>query len=228
MIGIVITMYDESDVAAQTIKNCKTHCATIVVVHSDNQCSDDDLEYIKNNSIYIPVSNLGKELNVHEIASAAICRNYNIGFKKLYESGDFDIVIGINADTLITNLDKIIRLVSSRYIGYVLQAKGQRFYDRNDRPGIDSPSRVQTEEVADIMPQFFIFNGEFACSNKLFTEIVNVNHYTSEENLGNEILRVLKEPLKEKIKRIHTNPNVYDYHEGIELQVKGLGHTRKQ
>jgi len=229
MIGIVITMYDESDVVAQTINNCSSHDTIIIVVHSDNQIADKNLEYVMRNSIYIPMSNLGKELSIHEIASAAICRNYNVGFKKLYKVyNDYDIVIGINGDTLITDLNKIINLASSGYIGYVLQAKGQGFYDRNDKPGIDLPSRVQTEEVADIMPQFFIFNGKFAYDNKLFTEIFNVNRYTSEENLGNEIIRVLGSQFKEKIKRIHNNPNVYDYHEGIELQVKGLGHTRNK
>jgi len=229
MIGIVITMYDESDVVAQSIMNCSTHNTTIVVVHSDNLVKDGNLEYIKENSIYVSVSNLGKELNVHEIASAAICRNYNIGFNKLYDECDnCDIIIGINGDTLIKDLDKVINIVSSGYLGYVLQAKGQPFYDKNDRPGIDAPSRIQTDDIADIMPQFFMFNGKFAYENKLFTKIVNGNKYTSEENLGNEILRVLGSQFKEKIKRIHENPNVYNYHEGIDMQVKGLGHTRNK
>jgi len=228
MIGIVITMYDESDIVMQTMKNCYSEDKVFVVVHSDNQVRDENLEYIKKHSTYIPMSNLGKELNRDEIGSAAICRNYNVGFKKLYElCGCSDLVIGMTGDTLIKDLGAIRDITKSGHLGYVLQAKGQPFYDRNDRPGVDMPSRMQTEEVNDIMPQFFIFKGKFAYEHKLFTEIVNINPYTSEENLGNEIFRVVGTQFKEKIKRIHCNPNVYDYHNGIEFQLKGLGHTRK-
>lgn len=228
MIGIVITMYDEADIVARTIRTCKPQFAEFVVVHSDNEVQSPDLDYIKQNAVYIPLPNLGKQLSTHEIAAAAICRNYNTGFSRLYEMGNrFEGIIGMTGDTLISDLRKVIAMTSSGYLGYVLQAKGQGFYDRNDRPGIDSPSRVQTEEVNDFMPQFFMFDGYFCYVNKLFTRIVNANPYTSEENLGNEVERVLGEEFRKKVKRIHTRPNVYDYHEGIEFQLKGLGHTRK-
>jgi hypothetical protein len=230
MIGIVITMYDESDIVVQTIKNCSNshQYAKFVVVHSFNGIEDENLEFIKRNTVYIPMSNLAKELTRDEIGSAAICRNYNAGFKRLYEIGvEYDLVIGMTGDTLIKDLSRIIAITSPDHIGYVLQAKGQPFYDRNDRPGIDQPSRWQSEEVNDIMPQFFVFNGRFAYDNKLFTEIFNVNRFTSEENLGNEIVRAVGDQFKQMVKRIHENPNVYDYHDGIEFQLKGLGHTRK-
>lgn len=224
MIGIVISMYDEADIVAKTIKTCESYDTVIVVVHSDNEEKGDDLEYIKNNSIYVRLPNLGKTLSVYEIASAAICRNYNVGFKILYEVGNgYDLVIGMTGDTMITDLGKIIAITESGYLGYVLQAKGQAFWARNDNPEIGPPSRIQTGEVTDIMPQFFIFDGCFAYDCRLFTEIVNSNRYTSEENLGNEIAGFY-----DKIKRIHTNPDVYDYHEGVEFQLKGLGHTRKK
>ena len=229
MIGIVITMYDEFDVVVQTINNCKSHDTTIIVVHSDNDITDENLEYIKANSIYILLTNLAKEVNKYELASEVMARNYNIGFKRLYETCDnLDIIIGITGDTLIADLSKIINIVTPDYVGYVLQAKGEPFYDKNDRPGIDQPSRRQTDDVNDIMPQFFVFDGKFGYDNKLFTEIVNTNRYTSEENLGNEIERVLGDKFKEKVKRMHSNSYVYDYHEGVELQLKGLGHTRKK
>lgn len=225
MTGIVITMYDEADIVARTIRNCPD--AEFVVVHSDNGVQSEDLQYVKQNSTYILQSNLGKELTTDEIGSAAICRNYNIGFKMLYYvcKDQCEFVIGMTGDTLITDLNKVVSIADG-HLGYVLQAKGQPFYSRHDRPGIDKPSRMQTDEVNDIMPQFFMFDGKFAYKNRLFTEIVNTNRYTSEENLGNEIMRVLND--MSKIRRIHANPNVYDYHEGIEFQLKGLGHTRKK
>ena len=227
MVGIVITMYDEADIVARTIRNCPD--AVFVVVHSDNGERSKDLQYIKQNSTYIEQSNLGKTLTTDEIGSAAICRNYNIGFKMLYYicKNQCDFVIGMTGDTLITDLNKILSIADG-HLGYVLQAKGQPFYDKDDRPGIDAPSRMQTEDITDIMPQFFMFDGAFAYRNRLFTQIVNRNKYTSEENLGDEIVRAVSNRFKDVIRRIHTNPNVYDYHEGIEFQLKGLGHTRKK
>jgi hypothetical protein len=130
----------------------------------------------------------------------------------------------MTGDTLITDFGKILNIADNDYLGYVLQAKGQYFYDRNDRPGIDNPSRYEGDGVDDIMPQFFMFNGKLAYAGKLFTMIENLNPFTSEEGLGNEIMRVAD---RSRIKRIHTNPNVYDYHEGIEFQTMGLGHTRR-
>ena len=228
MVGIVITMFDEFDVVSTTIKNCSSYETKIVVVHSDNEKTDENLEFIKDNSTYILLPNLGKVLHKYEVPSASVCRNYNAGFEKLYElwSG-FDFVIGITGDSLITDLNKILNLTKSGHIGYVLQAIGQSFWDRNDNPLTDKPTRLQTNEITDIMPQFFVFDGKFSYDNKLFTQIINANTHTSEENLGNEIVRVLGNEFKVKIKRIHNHPYVYAYNEGINLQIKGLGHTRK-
>ena len=228
MTGIVITMYDETDIVSQTINNCKVPDVCFVVVHSYNNVECEDLRFIKENSIYIRLPNLGGTMSVDEIGSASICRNYNAGFKRLYEENiAFDAVIGMTGDTLIKDLNRILAIMDDVHFGYVLQAKGQPFYDRNDRPGIDKPSRMQTDDVNDIMPQFFVFAGGFAWLYDLFTQIESANPYTSEENLGIEIMRAVGGDFKKLIKRIHTNPDVYDYHNGVEFQLKGLGHTRK-
>lgn len=228
-IGLVITMYDEFDVVKETILNVKkaNSNATIVVIHSDNNRSDETLDFIKVNSTYIILEDLSKTMDMFELPSASICRNYRIGFKTLYDvSVDYDLIIGITGDTLILNLDEIISQLSKKHIGHVLQAVGQFFHDKNDNPknGICC-NRFQSEATTDIMPQFFIFDGKFATKNLLFTFIENLNKFTSEQNLGDEILKHAPS-FHTVIKRLHNNQNVYDYNLGIQLQTKGLGHTR--
>lgn len=220
MTGIVVTMYDEADIVVDTISNCRD--AKFVVVHSFNGVEDENIDFIKKHAVYIRLPNLGDHLTTDEIGSAAMCRNYSVGFERLYQEGTFDFVIGMTGDTLIKDLDKILDIVSPHYMGYVLQAKGQYFYAKTDVPPCE-PTRYQDIDTPDIMPQFFMFEGAFAHDHKLFTQIVNENKYTSEENLGAEIVRT-----GGSIKRIHENPNVYDYHNGVEFQLKGLGHTRKK
>lgn len=227
-IGIVITMYDEFDVVRETIVNAEKslHDITWVVVHSDNGGTDENLDFIKHNTEYIVLESLGGTLDKYELPSASVVRNYNVGFEKLYSYGiDYDIVIGMTADSLITNLDHLLSVVSY-YDGYVLQAIGQNFHARTDDPknGIEG-HRHQSDNTTDIMPQFFMIKGRVAIANKLFTCIENLNRFTSEENLGNELLRAVPQ-FRERILRLHNNANVYDYHAGIALQVKGLGHTR--
>jgi hypothetical protein len=226
MIGIVITMYDEADIVVNTINNCRGKDVFFVVVHSDNGERGRNIDFIKNHAEYVRLPNLGKELDVNEIGSAAICRNYNVGFNRLYQEGVFDYVIGMTGDTLIRDLDRVLAITNTGHTGYVLQAKGQYFYAKDDVPPC-RPTRIQGPNTPDIMPQFFVFDGAFACEHRLFTRIVNANPYTSEENLGVEILRAVGDGFSEKIKRIHENPDVYDYHDGIRFQLKGLGHTRR-
>jgi len=227
-IGIVITMYDEFDVLKESIINAEKsfHEITWVVVHSDNEKTDENLEYIKQNTKYIKLPNLKDTVDKFELPSASVVRNYNAGFTELYSHNiDFDFVIGATADTFIINLDEILS-VTSYYDAYVLQAIGQFFYNKTDNPAQgSSATRFQSQDTTDIMPQFFMIKGRVAVEQKLFTSIKNLNKFTSEENLGNELLRGLPQ-FRERVKRLHDNANVYDYFTGMILQVKGLGHTR--
>lgn len=228
-LGIVITMYDEFDVVKESIMNSKksTHDLTWVVMHSDNGNTNEELEFIKTESEYTLLDNLAKKLDRFELPSASVCRNYSLGFTKLYQMNkDYDLVIGITGDSLITNLDELLSPLNDSYDGYVLQAIGQYFHDKNDDPKNGKTcNRPQTENTTDIMPQFFMFRGSVAIPNKLFTYIENINKFTSEQNLGDEVVRVIPN-FKEKVKRLHDGPYVYDYYTGIILQIKGLGHTR--
>lgn len=228
-IGLVITMYDEFDVVKQSLINIKKSINDfkIVVIHSDNGLDNEDLNFIKNNITYYElVSDLSKTLDKFELPSCVICRNYSIGFTKLYDIDSYDLIIGITADTLINDIDTLINSLENEYYGYVLQAIGQNFHSEYDNPKIGiSGSRYQHENITDIMPQLFIFKGIIAKNCNLFSNIENKNKYTSEQNLGDDILKCVPE-FKKFIKRLHNNRDVYNFNLGVNLQVKGLGHTR--
>ena len=229
-IGIVITMYDEFDVVKSSLTNIKnsTNKFNVVLIHSDNNKESETLNFIKENvNYYELVSDLSNTFDNFELPSAAMCRNYNLGFNKLYELGEYDLIIGITADTLILDIDNLINSLDRNYNGYVLQAIGQNFHSETDNPKIAiAGNRYQDENITDIMPQLFIFDGVIANKCKLFTNIINKNKYTSEQNLGDCVCKCVPE-FKKHVKRLHNNSNVYDFNLGVKLQIKGLGHTRK-
>jgi hypothetical protein len=228
-IGLVITMYDEFDVVKQSLINIKKSINEfkIIVIHSDNGLDNEELNFIKNNITYYElVPDLSKTIDKFELPSASVCRNYSMGFTKLYEIDSYDLIIGITADTLINDIDDLISSLENEYYGHVLQAIGQSFHSETDNPKMGiTCGRYQHENITDIMPQLFIFNGTFAKDCNLFSNIENKNKYTSEQNLGDNILKCVSE-FKKHIKRLHTNNDVYNFNLGVKLQVKGLGHTR--
>lgn len=227
-IGIVITMYDEVDIVKQTLDNIKksAHQTTSVIVHSNNNETSDTLGYISSNYHYILLENLASNLDRYRLPSASICRNYNEGFSYLYKLGTYDYIIGITGDTLIEDLDEFLTVINDKSWGYVLQAVGQFFVKSTSNVEQNKWEwRYQSNLTTDIMPQLFLFDGKLACDNFLFTKIINSNLFTSEENLGNEVLRVIPN-FHEKVQRLHKNPCVYDFFTGVKLQVKGIGHTR--
>lgn len=228
-IGIVVTMYDEFDVVSKTINhlNNSEHEIKIIVIHSDNKINNEILEHIKKNSSYYElVSDLSTEYDKFELPSAVVCRNYSIGFTELYQIGQFDYVIGITADTLIYDINKLLSVIDNTKYGFVLQAIGQNFHSSTDDPknGVGG-NRYQHDKITDIMPQLFIFRGDIASEYKLFSDIKNSNKFTSEQNLGDSIINHVSH-FHDNIKRLHNKPNVYDFNEGVILQIKGLGHTR--
>jgi hypothetical protein len=231
-IGMVITMYDECDVVLESIKNMKNskHNTTVILIHSDNKETRSLLnEVIEIVDSYKVLPNLSGLYDKFELPSAVVCRNYSVGFTELFEFDKYyDFVIGITADTLIIDLDKLLDgLSKTSYNGYVLQAIGQSFHDKNDDPkNGKSGGRYQHENITDIMPQFFMFKGDLVKKCKMFTNIENVNTFTSEQCLGDEISKHINN-FKSDIKRINKTNYAYSYDNGIKLQVKGLGHTRE-
>ena len=239
-LGVVITMYDESDVVLQSIKNLKNtyNNVTIVVVHSDNNGNNNSIhEIIIRADQYFKLEDLSSGSNQYTIASKAMTRNYSTGFVALKKSGKFDIVMGITGDTLINtpyNLQKYYNTVinNKQLGGYVLRAIGQNFHSHDSDPENGKEGgRPQTYDNCDIMPQFFIFDGKLL-DNNLFCDIKITNKYTSEQCLGDNILEIMNKLGNKKFTdhiTILNKPHNYAYgfNDGILLQTKGLGHTRK-
>jgi hypothetical protein len=220
-IGFVITMYNEYWTVLQSINNLKKTKNNIkcVVIHSSDDTTNNYLEQIKSNSdFYQALPNLGGSVHKDDLPSISLCRNYSAGFTKLYELDDFDFVIGLTGDTLILNVDDLISKVKLNKIGNVLQAKGSFFWQSNEKSELGHrATRFQGFDCTDIQPQLFIFDGEFAKDNKLFTNIEITNYRTSEQCLGDEINKHITN-YKESICRLHENINVYDFHHGAMLQ----------
>lgn len=230
-IGIVITMYDECDVVLESIKNIRlsNHNVTIVLIHSDNKENRNILDNVKGLvDYYTLLPNLESTCDKFELPASVVCRNYSNGFSVLYDlKNSYDLVIGMTADTLITDLNLLIHdLTKTNHMGFVLQAIGQNFnnFDSDPKNG-KVGGRFQYENTTDIMPQFFTFNGDVFKKFKMFTNIENTNRFTSEQCLGDEVTKHIDD-FKINIKRINKSNYAYSYDEGIKLQVKGLGHTR--
>lgn len=230
-VGIVITMYDECDVVLESIKNIRlsNHNVTIVLIHSDNKETRNILDDVKGLvDYYVLLPNLEDSCDKFELPASVVCRNYSNGFSVLYNlKNSYDLVIGMTADTLITDLNLLIQdLTKTNHMGYVLQAIGQNFnsFDSDPKNG-KGGGRFQYENTTDIMPQFFTFKGDVFKNFKMFTNIENTNRFTSEQCLGDEVTKHINN-FKTNIKRINKSNYAYSYDEGIKLQIKGLGHTR--
>ena len=238
--GFVISMYDESEIVLDSIKKIRSYFlnkAIIVVVHSDNKENSSTLEQIiQYSNSYIKLENLSQAHDEYTLPAAAICRNYSVGFSKLKNIlQEADVIVGLTGDTRIFDcklLEKYFNNVKLQKVqGYVLRAIGQNFHKSTDSPstGIGG-NRLQTFKNNDFMPQFFIFNGLLLTENSLFCKIKNTNKYTSEQSLGDEVQNKLGNKKFSDCIPILNSPVTYAYgfNSGVQLQVKGLGHTRKE
>ena len=136
--GIIITMFDEHDLVLSSVQEIKRRCPNsyICVVHSD----DNNITAALNNIIQLvdqyyilPNLALDKNLDSKTLASSCIVRNLNKGFANLYETdNDFECIIALTADTLITDSTSFERRLSDMKVynrkAIVSQAIGQRFH----------------------------------------------------------------------------------------------------
>ena len=86
-VGVIITMYDESSIVIHTVRQIKNNFkdSEIVLVHSDNNETSITLDKIKGlSSEYIKLPDMSDEILLENV-NPIILRNFNTGFKKLYE-----------------------------------------------------------------------------------------------------------------------------------------------
>tara|TARA_R100001509_G_scaffold97174_1_gene56552 strand:+ start:831 stop:1517 length:687 start_codon:yes stop_codon:yes gene_type:complete len=223
-IGIGITMFNEHSVVLQTIKNiikCKDFVPYIVVAHSDDENLSTELEEIKKLADeYTLLPNLGKEYESERLGAYCITRNYSSIFSILNER-EFDVVVGLTGDTLVTDPTNFLRRSSELgegQVAYIAQAIGQNFHTPN---GPDA-GRPQHQEITDMMPQLFILKGSFAYTTKCFSHISVVNEYTSEHCLGDELGSHVEGDFHEKVRRLNAlNPTyAYAYEDGIKYHIR--------
>lgn len=219
-IGFCISMYNEYDTIRKSLLEIRKYYndkAYIIIVRSDTGIPIPEIEKIVNKMIVY--NNLASTIKKHKLPSHALSRNYGAAFTELYNTNiNFKYIIALCGDTLVTDASNFDRrfdeMCKNTKLACVSQAIGQNFHASDSDPanGICG-GRLQTENITDFMPQFFIIDGKFASTTKVFSKIKIVNEFTSEHCLGNELVRALNGNFKEKVIRLARR--AYDYNDGI-------------
>lgn len=224
-------MFDEHDIVLSSCKNIKeqlqdTH---ITIVKSNNDESNESLIQACDDFVLLP--NLGKSYNRFELPSQCICRNFSEGFSRVYKNcKDIDLIVALTGDTLITDAKNFLRryeeMKSSNKVALVSQAIGQDFHrcDCDPANGI-SGGRYQSDNTTDFACCLFLLNGEWASKNKAFQDIKITNKYTSEQCLGDELLRHTNN-FYSQVGRLNKGTYCYEYDDGIRYHAKYGGPSR--
>jgi hypothetical protein len=204
-IGFVISMYDEIDIVNHSISCFKKNKCKVVVIQSNpgnkekevdsNQCDKYDMlpDVTGGKENYLKMREKDGTDQPYIMGAIAIPRNYNKGFN-LMKSMDLDYVVGINGDTKITNLIGIKKIIKkmkklekivacTRYIGFITFDEQGKFID------------FQNRNSTQIMPQFFIVDNK-AVKEGMFCNIKTTNKYSTEQCMGDEIIRFAKKKSK--------------------------------
>jgi hypothetical protein len=191
-------MYDEIDVVKKNIINLREFNSKIIVVQSDpgnekmvlNKLVCDRYEKMSDVSggrdKYAKILEEAKKGKSELIGPIALTRNFSKGFS-LIQDFDVNYVIAITGDTKITNLNGILKIIEkmeedNKMVG-ATRTIGYTQYDKNGEY-----TRFQHRQITDIMPQFFVVNNK-VIKKGLFCDIKRTNKYTTEQCLGDEIIR---------------------------------------
>lgn len=224
-VGIIITMYDESSIVIHTVRQIKSifKDSEIILVHSDNNENSKTFDTIKSlSSEYIKLPDMSGEI-VLENVNPIILRNFNTGFKKLYESSDkYDLIVALTGDTLIHDASSFIRrakeMKKNQWIAMVSQAVGQDFHAMSADGSRIIEGRHQSETTTDFACCIFFLNGEWALKHQAFSNIEMTNKWSNEQCLGDEILKFLGDKNFHKhVGRLNSKKpkKAYSYDDGI-------------
>jgi hypothetical protein len=201
-IGFVISMYDEFEMVNESISCFKKNDCKVIVIQSDPGNKEKEIEGNQCDAYKMLSDVTGSKENYQKMrekdgtdvpyvmGAIAIPRNYNYGFS-LMKNMDLDYVVGINGDIKITNLIGIKKIIEkmkefqktvacTRYVGFLTfneEGKLIEFLDKNN---------------TQIMPQFFIVDHK-AVKEGMFCNIKTTNKYSTEQCMGDEIVRFVKE-----------------------------------
>lgn len=210
-----ITMYNENNTVQMninTIRNKYKDNVSIIVIQSKSIVS------INNADIYIILPNFSNKIEHHKLPAYAITRNYSSAFTEVYKNYiDINYIIAITGDTLISNIECLdilySKMIKSSKVMCVSQAIGQDFHSANSNPQNVCGGRYQYDGISDFMPQFFMVEGNFANKTKVFSNIEITNEYCSEQCLGDELFKYIREPFDKDV--LILAKNAYDYNDGI-------------
>lgn len=234
--AFIITMYDEFSLVLESIKNIRKtfNDAEIIVVQSDANTKNNELNEIKLlSNEFICLENLGEKYSRFALPSKAITRNISTGVKKLYEKNtEFDLIVILTGDTLITDADsfhrRYIDMINNQWVSMVSQAIGQNFHSDSDNPenGIFG-GRYQDNNTTDFACCLFLLDGKFARETIAFSNILITNKWTSEQCLGDELVRAVGSPenFKKRVGILNgASPTIaYSYNDGIIYHAKTNG-----
>jgi len=119
-------------------------------------------------------------------------------------------------------------MLNNNWVGMVSIAVGQNFHSNDDDPsnGI-SGNRFQNEDTTDFACCYFMIKGNFAKKHKSFSNIKITNKFTSEQCLGDEMMRSLSNEGfgfdKIGILNCVSPEAAYSYNDGIEYHSKTNG-----
>lgn len=198
-LGLIISMYDEIEETTKSVKTFKEAGLPVIVIQSDpnipSKILDKNLvDYYEmlpdmagNIESYLKERKIGKGLRS---ATKALTRNFSRAFK-LSRNFNVDWWVVISGDVVISNLSGIKKIIKkminqNKSIG-ITRAVGQVFKDGNDEL-----TRIQREDTTDFMTQFFIVKSDLA-KNGLFNEIQITNPFTTEQCMGDEVVRFCNE-----------------------------------
>lgn len=219
-VAAVITVYDDWELAIQSIVNIKQvfPSAVISIVHSDDGSSPK----IECDS-YIKLPNLQGSFPNSAVPALSICRNYSVGFKRLAELKiEADLVIAFTGDTLITDANSFYRRYSEmqtrKWQAMVAQPIGQAQNGTTDTdpPQLILEGRFQGADSTDFICCLFFVDGDFIKSG-VFQEIRAVNWFTSEQCLGDHMRGFLDRPFAQSVGRLNANNpgDCYSYLDGV-------------
>jgi hypothetical protein len=221
-------MYNEYETVLKSIECVKNSdiAPYVIVIHSSNSSDNKKIKDLVD--VYRVLPNIEKEVPKQQVPAYSLCRNYGLGFSILYKNGfEYDLLVALTGDTLITDTDsfkrRLIYLENTKNLALVSQAIGQYFNAATD--DIENGkqlNRFQFKGITDFMPQLFFLDGKFAKEKKLFSTIKITNKYTSEQCLGDELLKKIDNNFFEDVGILNHNntADAYAYNDGVVLQYK--------
>lgn len=230
-------MYDEFEIVLNSIKNIKEVFPEAYVIVVQSECISDDEDILKIADLadqFKTLPDLSKDNNRFGLASQAICRNISEGFRSFYKVQEdlfktFDIITVFTGDTLITDPASFLRrftdMIRNKWVGMVSQALGQDFHSTMSNPPIGHHGgRYQDANSTDFACCFFILDARIATETKAFADIKITNPWTSEQCLGDEMVRIIGDPLdfRNKVGILNSQqPYVaYSYNDGLVYHAK--------